>query len=649
MIAGKSFCRVLAGAIVTALLFSSSAKAAPKALTILHTNDLHSHCLGFSPNLEYSPLETGNDGTVGGFARIATVIQREKAKRTQPVLVLDAGDFLMGSLFHMLSREESFELRLMGLMGYDVTTLGNHEFDLKPEGLARIITSAKEKGNPPRIVFSNAVFSREKNEDDSLEEVFSKGLVSPYTVIERGGLRVGLFGLLGKRAAQVAPFAAPVTFEDPVAAARNMVAVLRDREKVDLVVCLSHCGLGEGREASEDETLADEVPGIDVVIGGHTHTTLSQPIVKNGTIIVQAGSYGKHVGVLDLAVGQGPAEVTGYALVRVDDGVPGDAAIQAEIDSFARLIDAEVLKPHDLHFRQVIARSEFDLDIGERETGLGNLIADSIRWAVDRAERAADSERVTVAVESLGLIRTPLVKGRSGELAVCDAFNAFPLGIGSDETMGYPLVSFYLHGYEIKKCLEILTSVHPIKGSDYYLHVSGVRFAYNPHRMIFDRVTDIGIGSEEDGYLPLDDSPSNRRLYRCAANIYNATFLKIVGRFTWHILDIVPKDRDGLPIQDLKTARVDADPDRPGIQELKEWVGLIDYLRSFGGKEEGAAGRVPSKYGGPLGRVIVEAGWNPVKLVRGGNYLTYLALAAIVLVALAAATVCFIVIRRIRR
>ncbi|MCJ7705470.1 MAG: metallophosphoesterase, partial [Desulfobacterales bacterium] len=113
-------------------------------LTLIHTNDMHSHLLGLPSNLDYSPLKTGDDTTVGGWARIATVIRSEKAKRTNPTLVIDGGDFLMGSFFHIISREEAVELRLMKEMGYDVITLGNHEFDLMPGGLARIITSAHQ-------------------------------------------------------------------------------------------------------------------------------------------------------------------------------------------------------------------------------------------------------------------------------------------------------------------------------------------------------------------------------------------------------------------------------------------------------------------------------------------------------------------------
>jgi 5'-nucleotidase/UDP-sugar diphosphatase len=622
---------------------------AQRMLTVIHTNDLHSQCLGFWPNLDYSPMETGNDQTVGGFARVATVIKSERSRKKNPVLVLDAGDFLMGSLFHMLSREQGFELRLLGQMGYDAVTLGNHEFDLKPDGLARIIASAREKGGLPQIVFSNAVFSDTSPEDDSLEKIFARGLVKPYTVVEKQGLRIGIFGILGKRAAQVAPFAAPVKFRDPVATAKEMVRVLREQEKVDLVICLSHCGLAAGREASEDEELASRVQGIDIIVGGHTHTKLDKPIIKDGTIILQAGSYGRYVGVLDVSMDLNRPRVADYRLVAVDDTIPGDAGIHGMIESFIPLIDEKVLKAHNLTFRQPIARTSFDLDIGEKETGLGDLIADSIRWSINKDIKDGSSPRVVCAMESLGLTRAPLVKGKTGDLAVCDVFNTFPLGIGSDNTMGYPLVSFYLYGSEIKKSLEILTSVYPIKGSDYYLHVSGIRLKYNPNRMIFDRITDIRIGSEEEGYTALDYSPSNKRLYRCAANIYNATFLKIVGRFTWNILDIVPKDVNGAPISDLKQARVDADKDRPGIQELKEWVGVIEYFRSFGAEQAGVIPSVPSKYKGPLGRVVVEPSWNPVHLLKRGNYLTYLALALLIAAGSALVLVSCFVIRKIRK
>lgn len=633
------------------LSLSTSLVAAEKTLTIIHTNDLHSHCLGFSPQLDFTPLETGDDMTVGGIARVATVIQQEKMRRKNPVLVLDAGDFLMGSLFHMLSREESFELRLMGEMGCEVTTLGNHEFDLRPDGLSRIITTAMRRGKTPQIVFSSAVFSSESQEDDSLEKIFAQGWVKPYTVLKKGGVRIGIFGIMGRDAAEVSPFAAPVTFKDPIEAAKEMVRVLREDEKVDLIVCLSHSGLGSGKQVSEDEELVKAVEGIDMVISGHSHTALEKPIVSHGAIIVHAGCYGKYVGVLDVGYENGAVKVKDYALMKIDDSVMGDPEIQKEIDAFVGQIDERVLNQHGLKFWQVVAKTDFDLAIGQEESNLGNLIADAIRWAVDRcdSDERDPATKVAFAVESLGLIRDPILKGKTGKLAVCDVFNAIPLGIGMDDTMGYPLISFYLYGSEIKKTLEILTSIYPIKGSDYYLQVSGLRFKYNPHRVIFDRVTDIQIGSEEEGYEPLDYSAANKHLYRCAANIYNATFLKIVGRFTWHILDIIPKDRNGSPISDLGAVRIDSDKTKPGIQELKEWVGVIDYIRGF--SEEGPLmiGPVPEKYRGKLGRIVVVASWNPVGLLKRGNYLTWIAFSLFIVTALAILWVARFTARRLRK
>jgi 5'-nucleotidase / UDP-sugar diphosphatase len=150
----------------------ASALPEEKRLTIIHTNDLHSHLLGHSPNIDYTPETVNDDETLGGWARIATVIKGEKQARDHPVLVLDAGDFLMGTLFHMISREEAVELVLMKEMEFDLTTLGNHEFDLKPEGLSRILRAAESKGGMPQIIASNLIFDPTEKADDTLEQDF---------------------------------------------------------------------------------------------------------------------------------------------------------------------------------------------------------------------------------------------------------------------------------------------------------------------------------------------------------------------------------------------------------------------------------------------------------------------------------------------
>ena len=637
--------------ILLVLSIAQPLDAAVKTITIVHSNDLHSHLLGFSPNIDYTPSKTGDDTTIGGWARIATVIKDVKQDRNNPVLVVDAGDFLMGSLFHMLSRQEAFELRLMKAMGYDVITLGNHEFDLKPAGLARILT-AHQPDQMPSVVFSNAIFSSESEADDELEKVFAEGLVNPYLVLEKGDIRIGFFGVMGKVAAEVAPFASPVKFEDPIAAAHRMVKKLREEEKADIVICLSHSGLSDNPEKSEDEVLAREVPGIDIIISGHTHTKTDVRKV-NDTIIVQAWYYGRQLGVMDIGWADGKVSLKGYRLIDIDDSIRGDARITAMISGFEDQINKEVLTVGGLEFREIIAHTPFRLEIVEDECNLGNLISDSIRWYINTHDSDPDdpSSRVEVGVISNGVIRDDIEIGRTGDVAVCDVFRAIPLGIGFDDraSMGYPLITFYIYPSEIKKALEILTSVYPLKGGDYYLHASGLRFSYNPNRMIFDRVTEIWMGDEEKGYNLLDYSTSNTRLIRVAADIYNATFLKIVGNFTWHVLDIVPKDRDGNPVDDLRSVRVDADKQIPGIQELKEYMGVLEYIRSFPDTTGDGVPDIPEKYRDRLGRQLVEASWNPYKLLKRGTLVTWIACGAIFTVLLIVILIIGLVRRVIRR
>ena len=617
-------------------LSSNPSQAAVKALTIIHSNDMHSHLLGAPSNIDYTPNITGDDNTVGGWSRIATVIRKVRKDRQNPVLVIDAGDFLMGSLFHLLSREQAFELRLLKMMGYDLVTLGNHEFDLKPGGLARILTAANGLGQIPAVVSSNAVFSPKSPADDELERVFSEGLVRPYRIMEVEGTRIGFFGLMGKGAAEVAPFASPVRFGDPILTARKMIKILREKEKVDVVICLSHSGLSSNKKRSEDEILAREVKGIDVIISGHTHTKLTTPIRVNGTIIVQAWEYGKQLGVLDLQVSEGNVSMKGYQLIDINDTIKGDPEISKQIQAFEDKIDSNVLSPNRWTFRKVIAETPFDLTINTEESNLGNLIADALTWYVQKSERLSGEpgDRVDVSVVSNGVIRDPLTKGKTGKIVVSDIFRSIPLGIGFDEaeTMGYPLISIYVYPYELKKALEILTSIYPIKGSDYFLQLSGLQFTYNPYRMIFDRVTEIRLGNEKEGYAPLDYSSSNRRLLRVVADIYNATFLKIVGDFTWHILDIVPKNSKGQPVEDLKTMRLDADKQKPGIQELKEWKAVMGYIGSFKDTDDDGIPNMPEKYRGKLGRIVIEAGLNPYKLLKRGTYVTWTAFGAVLLI-----------------
>jgi len=271
-----------------------------KKIVILHTNDLHSRLNGFSPEAEYTPTSPGDDETRGGFARIAAILRTEKRNNPGITLTVDAGDFLMGTLFHAMELKTGFQLRLMKQMGYDIVCLGNHEFDFGPAKTAGIINSSLAKGEIPSLLLSNAVLSAEESGDDELEKLYDSKVVLRKFILERDGLKIGFFSLLGKNAVEVAPLAKPVSFAKQVPFARKMVRELK-KDGCDIVICLSHSGVSrdkKGNWAGEDIRLAKKVRGIDVIVSGHYHSKISEPVIINGVPVVQTGEYGQNVGRL---------------------------------------------------------------------------------------------------------------------------------------------------------------------------------------------------------------------------------------------------------------------------------------------------------------------------------------------------------------
>jgi len=605
--------------------------------TIVHTNDMHSHLLGFSPNIDYTSNKQNDDKTIGGWARVATVIKQTKENRKNDVFVLDAGDFLMGSLFHMLAREEAFELQLLKKMGYDAVALGNHEFDLTPDGLAQIIRSAQKKNLLPTLLASNLIFDKKSTKDDSLEKVFNEGLILPYKIYIRKGIKIAIFGLMGKGAAEVAPFKKPVKIENYITSAKKTVAMLRKEKKADFVICLSHSGLFKDKSKSEDEILAKKVKGINIIISGHTHTKIKKPIIVGDTIIVQSWEYAKQVGVLDVFFNTQTKKLTlnKHKFVDIDDSIKADLAITAEINLFKTMINDRVLQKWNLSFNKVIAETSYDLLIQEKESNLGNLIADAIVEYANKYEYDSKdpNSKIVFGVIGNGPIRDNILRGKTGKVATSDIFRAIPLGIGFDKekSLGYPLITFYITAAEIKKGLEILTTIYKLKGGDYFLQISGVKVKYNPNRVWFDRVTDIQIGNAKEGYKKLDYSSSNKKLYRLTADIYNATFLKIVGKFTFGILDIVPKDKNGKPIKDLLKVRIDRDKSQKGIQEAKEWVAVFDYIEHFKDTDNNGIPNFPEKYRGTEDRIVAQASINPYHLLKNGTYVTWLTFLVLVI------------------
>ena len=553
------------------LLFPLFSYAAGKPFTILHTNDWQSRLLGFGPNTEYTPNSLNDDLTVGGVARLATKIeQRRKVHSNEAILLLDGGDISQGTLFHTLYRTHAPELRLMKQLGYDAITLGNHEFDFRPNGLSQMLESASQYLDQiPPIIASNLTLPPKQR------YLQDQGIIESWKIIEKNGIRFGLFGLMGQDADQSAPGAKPAVFEDQLATARTMVKLLRAKQRADVVILLSHSGVVQNKDGSwggEEVEYARQVPGIDIIVGGHSHTALFEPITINNTHIVQAGSEARYLGELTLELDDnGKVNPRAYQLHPIDDGIPGHSKVSRQIGEFKKIISEEILSPLGYSFDQPLVRTPKTLNRAFENPTLGNLVADAIR-------KAADSD---IALTTNGVIRDDILKGETGIQTVSDIFRLEPLGIGElDDEPGYPLIKVWMNAKELRNMMEVLVLAYQVYGKSYFPRISGLRVTYNEYRPPLDRVVSIELGNPQQGFTPLDLT-NTETLYSFAASSYIGSYAWIVGDISYGLLEVQPKDALGNILNDLDKAIIDRQPDLNGIQEYKLWQVQLDYFSNL--------------------------------------------------------------------
>lgn len=232
------------------LLFTAVGAYAQKHLEVLHTNDTHSCIMPLNPNL----ADTAVAGR-GGFLRRVAMIKEERAKNPD-LLLIDSGDFSQGSPFYTMFKGD-VEVGLMNLMGYDAVTIGNHEFDFGLENMARIFKMAKFP-----VVCANYDFTG----------TCVEGLVKPYVIIKRNGLKIGLFGLSPQLEGLVdLSKCKGVTYLDPIEVGNRVAAELKHDKKCDVVICVSHLGWLRPDEMGDQKVLASS-KDIDLVLGGHSHS-----------------------------------------------------------------------------------------------------------------------------------------------------------------------------------------------------------------------------------------------------------------------------------------------------------------------------------------------------------------------------------------
>jgi 2',3'-cyclic-nucleotide 2'-phosphodiesterase (5'-nucleotidase family) len=504
-------------------------------VTLLQTTDLHHVAAGTGH------LEAGVMGTRGGYARIAAYVKHVRRTAGHPVILVDSGDWSMGTCYDLTLDERPLALGFLDALGFDCATLGNHEFDGGPAGLARMLERARTSfAFRTPLVASNLLL----NGNEDLAPFLGPGKRIPPTRVETlaNGLKVGYLGLMGRAAALDAPAAAPVGFVQGgpgYSAVQALVDDLRGNQGCQVVVALSHSGTDARGASGEDVELARHVRGIDVIASGHTHTPLpSARKVALGaweTRIINAGAFGTHVARVDLTyhgsagsttldASESP-DMTDAALAAIHPGLVPDPAFRTLVDCADRRLNASLGNV----FTRVAAFGDYDpLDVAKGlyhpvgwadqnlvshagelpgPNGLGSLCADAERAVpnliVSRALRAQgwngspedpglpaikarlqaegfDANPFQAALVASGVLRSSLDAGVA--LSFADLYGILPLGATPDRTQelsaGYPLLSAYLTGADLRKlCAVQLVAQAGLLPGDFYPNLSGLRYA----------------------------------------------------------------------------------------------------------------------------------------------------------------------------
>ena len=647
----KQHYRPLALCLAAAFLLSgvlfSTAKAEPapsctdKEIDLLFLHDTHSHLESFVT------LQDGQAAVVGGFPRIKTLIHKAKADNPD-TLIVDAGDFSMGTLVQTVFANQSAELRMLGDLGCEVTTLGNHEFDYRSHGLASSLLAAAESGDPvPALVLCNIDWQAMEaegltEEQQLLKDAFEAYGMADYTVITKGDVKIAVLGIFGEDSLACAPTCV-LKFKDAAKAAAETVAEIKANEDCDLILCVSHAGTNTDQQKSEDEILAKKVPEIDLIVSGHTHTALDEPIRRGDTYIVSCGEYGKNLGSLSMRQREdGRWEMTSYALLPITPEIQADAATQERIDDFMASVDNDYLSRFGYTQDQILAKNDVvfatsdDLYSIHTDHNLGNLLSDAFLYAVSK-EDTGDSHPVDVTIVPSGCVRDtfPL-----GDITVADVFNAYSLGVGPDSVPGYPLISIYLTGAELKTGVEIDASLTDIMPSA-RMYMTGIQFSFNPHRLILNKVTDLYLTDSAGSRIEIEDD----KLYRVVCDLYSRQMLGAVNSVSFGILSVQPKFADGTPIENIEDAVITTSRGT----EIKAWAAIADYINSFEDTDGDGISDVPAYYQELHGRKVVEDSRNILDLIKNPNKYAVIIVLAVILVLTLLILILVFIIKKIRK
>jgi len=465
-----------------ALALTTGAATADFNLTVLHTNDFHDRYEPISASDSTCSAEDNAAGECfGGSARLVSALADARVRAANSILV-DGGDQFQGTLFYTYYKG-AMTAEFMNKLGYDAMTVGNHEFDDGPEVLAGFMAAVDFP-----VLMSNA--------DVSMEPLLA-GKLAKSTVIETGGEKIGLIGLTPQDTYELASPGKNVIFTDPVQAVQGEVDALTARG-VNKIIVLSHSGYGV------DKKVAAETSGVDVIVGGHTNTYLSNvadaaegpyPTMVGTTAIVSAYAYGKFLGELNVVFNDAGEIVTatGEPLI-MDKGVAEDEATVARI--------AELAVPLEEIRSKVVAEAPSAID-GSREScragecQMGNLVADAMLARVK-------DQGVTIAIANGGGLRASI---DAGPVTMGEVLTVLPFQ--------NTLSTFQVTGAQVLEALE--NGVSQVEeGGGRFPQVAGLQYTFDPAAPAGARVSDVMVMIGGDAWGPIDPAT----VYGAVSNNY---------------------------------------------------------------------------------------------------------------------------------
>jgi 5'-nucleotidase/UDP-sugar diphosphatase len=451
----------LAAAVLAFAGWGQGVAASPVTVTLLHVNDTHSYLDAYGPKDRYL------DGTLGGMAKAASVIAAVRAHDPN-VLLLHAGDVFQGDLFFNAYFGVP-EFQLMKQLGFDAMAVGNHEFGFGPDVLAYALGTAFGGETLPLL---------SANLDMSGYPVLETW-IKPSIIKTIGGVRIGIFGMTQPDDVTNMPDPVVILGKYPDTAtllgiAGTMAAQLRGAG-AEVVICLSHLGL------LYDQAIAANVPGIDIIVGGHDHYVFERPLVVTNpggtpTLILQAGNHYRYVGKLRFTLKNGAVKVLNYTLVDVDKKVPPLAEVQNFVDD----LKAGIVEVYGDVYHTTLARATRDLEMRtnpkqpRRDSPMGNLITDALR----------DLTRTDIAITANGLISEGIFQG---PIVGADVFRAVSYGYDPATGLGFKTATFDISGLELVNALEATLAYLGVN-EDFFLQVSGMSFAYDAGAPVGSRV-----------------------------------------------------------------------------------------------------------------------------------------------------------------